>query len=416
MNRRNTAAELSLLYRLRWELRQLFRGRQSGASFIEYLLIAGIIALGAIVSFRRLRAAGDNTSGRQGQAVRTLNNVNAGNGGPGFPGLGTPNPNFPGLGNTPGGNVPIIGIGPGGRKGLPVIQPSKCFGAGTPVLTDSGERPIEAVVPGDFVWSRDEATGADVLSRVTRTFTTPDQLVIGVHVPWDVGKSELISVTPGHPFWVDGAGWVAAQDLDGARLSSPSGYTFGTALESSGERATVYNLEVEGQHTYFVGHSHVLVHNTCKYAPQSYNDWKNDPTKPPNTQVNHVNQNAVYGTSKGGKIPYGEGVAVPLTGSVSDRLDHYKFHRSLEDFWDKYRTGGANAGEFPTNAEYGAAVEAALIAANIPATDALNIAEAARRQRIKYGYNDEDDVPRIPGAFLKKNPVTGVEEEDPDND
>jgi hypothetical protein len=309
-----------------------------------------------------------------------------------------------------------LGPRPGGKLGLPVVQPSQCFAAGTPVLTSSGERPIEAIVPGEVVWARDELTGQPVLATVARTFVTPRQLVIGVDVPWDVGKTERLWVTPDHPFWVDRVGWLPARELSSSLLGTATGRAMATASTSEAEPVTVYNLEVEGQHTFYVGRAHALVHNTCKYAPQTYSKWKKDPTKPPNTEVNHLNQNAVYGTKKGGAIPYGEGISVPLTGGTDDvNGQHYKYHRSLEDFWDQYRPGGAKFGDPPTNAEYGAAVEKALIDAGIPPVDALNLAQAARQQRIDAGYADDELVPRIPGPFMKRQPPSApVDDENRD--
>jgi Flp pilus assembly pilin Flp len=416
MNRDEKLVYRSTLERLRLGLRRLLRGQTSGATFIEYLLICGIVALGAIIGFRRLRASSDNTVVAQAEVVRTLGGVN---GGPGqiFPGLGRRDPSLgPGLGGPILGGGPIAPLGPGGRRGLPVIQPSKCFAAGTPVLTADGERPIEAIAPGELVWSRDEATATDVLAPVRHLFVTPKTLVIGVEIPWDVGKLERIAVTPEHPFWVDGSGWVAASELNGAPLSATNGGTpLGSAVESWSEPTTVYNLEVEGQHSFFVGHSHVLVHNTCKYQPQSYRDWKKDPTKPAGTQVNHLNQDAVYGTKKGGKIPHADGVSSPLTGSTNDiGGEHYKFHLSLETFWDQYREDGPLAGQRPTNAQYGEAVEAALIAAGVPAVDAINLAEAAHRQRLDYGYKDSDKVPRVPGPIpgMKRKPPSAPTEDE----
>jgi len=56
---------------------------------------------------------------------------------------------------------------------------------------------------------------------------------------------------------------VRARELDGSYLASlsPRGPPLASALESWGERTTVYNLEVESLHTYFVGEARVLVHN-----------------------------------------------------------------------------------------------------------------------------------------------------------
>ncbi len=68
-----------------------------------------------------------------------------------------------------------------------------------------------------------------------------------------------------HPFWIRSRGWVSAEKLlpgdevftsDGGCLRVISG----TWLS---QRQTVYNFEVEEFHTYFVGDSGVLVHNTC---------------------------------------------------------------------------------------------------------------------------------------------------------
>ncbi len=56
MNHSALAKLRSGLMRLRGGLRQLLHGQTSGATFIEYLLICGIVALGAIVGYRRLRA------------------------------------------------------------------------------------------------------------------------------------------------------------------------------------------------------------------------------------------------------------------------------------------------------------------------------------------------------------------------
>jgi len=163
----------------------------------------------------------------------------------------------------------------------------------------------------------------------------------------------------------------------------------------------VYNLEVEGAHSYFVGHAHVLVHNACKLAVKRYDEWSRDPNKPANTEINHLNQDAVYGTSHGGRIPYGAGAAIPLTGDTKDPCtEHYQYHRSLEDFWDQYRPGGAHEGERPTNREYGEAMQNALIAAGFSPTDAARFAAGARKNRIDYQYYDDDLVPRVPGKFM----------------
>jgi hypothetical protein len=84
-----------------------------------------------------------------------------------------------------------------------------CFGAGTPILTREGPKPIEAIEPGDLVLSRPEDDpDAPVEARlVEETFERTGlvlELVVG-------GK--LIRTTGEHPFWVLDRGWVNAQEL-----------------------------------------------------------------------------------------------------------------------------------------------------------------------------------------------------------
>jgi hypothetical protein len=72
-----------------------------------------------------------------------------------------------------------------------------------------------------------------------------------------------VEATEGHPFRVVGAGWVQAAELaPGDHLVTVDG---GEAVVMEVTRiaapADVVNLEVEEDHTYFVGAGHVLVHN-----------------------------------------------------------------------------------------------------------------------------------------------------------
>jgi hypothetical protein len=74
---------------------------------------------------------------------------------------------------------------------------------------------------------------------------------------------------PEHPFWVAGKGWVAAKELaKGDRLITPDekvAVVGEVRVEAvRGPPVAVYNLEVEGTHTYFVGKSGVWVHNACR--------------------------------------------------------------------------------------------------------------------------------------------------------
>jgi hypothetical protein len=84
------------------------------------------------------------------------------------------------------------------------------------------------------------------------------------------GNVETIRTTASHPFYVDGRGWVEAGDLRaGEKALTPEG-RYVTVISSVSEPVpgglTVYNLEVDGDHTYFVEDGHgaqspVWVHN-----------------------------------------------------------------------------------------------------------------------------------------------------------
>ncbi|MDF2441476.1 MAG: hypothetical protein JWN98_2460, partial [Abditibacteriota bacterium] len=138
---------------------------------------------------------------------------------------------------------------------------SGCFTAGTLIATSEGSKPIEEVQVGDQVWARDEKTGKLALQRVTHTFKHEvDQLVV-LHI-----EGEDIETTAEHPFWVQGKGWVKAGELQtGDVLERLNGSTLTIQdIEVVVRACRVYNLEVEGFHTYFVAKQQVFVHNKAK--------------------------------------------------------------------------------------------------------------------------------------------------------
>ena len=138
-----------------------------------------------------------------------------------------------------------------------------CFAAGTLVDTERGLRPIETIQPGDRVLTRDEASGAIAYKPVVRTIVTEHRAMTALSLVSPAG-SETIFVTPNHPFFVHGRGWVQASDLSPTddELSNACGVAVNvSAALSLRESATAYNLEVEDYHTYFVGRSEAWVHN-----------------------------------------------------------------------------------------------------------------------------------------------------------
>jgi hypothetical protein len=200
-----------------------------------------------------------------------------------------------------------------------------CFIAGTLVHTNEGLVPIERLKMGDLVLSKPESGGEQAYKPVTRTVVHPDQEVLGVAYMMDdvtdilKAKFETIVCTYDHPFWVEECGWTAAERIDDdswpksphfqrvdgslAEAMTPKdiyatdqagvgwfqvsnndepGCLWDFANERliadqvvydwdkwivAGKRyvpfrTTVYNIEVEDYHTYFVGRRGVWVHNT----------------------------------------------------------------------------------------------------------------------------------------------------------
>ena len=148
-----------------------------------------------------------------------------------------------------------------------------CFAAETLVETEAGEKAIADIDVGDKVWSQDEVTGERELRPVLQKFVTPDQPLLDLDVVAE-SKDEVLRATPSHRFWVDGKGWTAAEDLragDKFDLYSGKHAAFAGAERERG-KTTVYNLEVDGTHTYFVGDSGVWVHNGCGWGPGKAKD------------------------------------------------------------------------------------------------------------------------------------------------
>jgi Pretoxin HINT domain len=139
--------------------------------------------------------------------------------------------------------------------------------ADTPVRTPCGFRPIEEIQPGDSVLSRieNDPNGAVETKPVSRVFSRISEI-------WQVRfGDESLFTTEEHPFYVIKKGWVAAARLE------PGDIVAGCDNRQSTVRATfrtgrverVFNLEVEENHTYFVGIGSdsvaVWVHNQCDF-------------------------------------------------------------------------------------------------------------------------------------------------------
>lgn len=128
-----------------------------------------------------------------------------------------------------------------------------------PELAIEGDAEITAINPCPAIES-----GSGYL--VTAKFTHTAANVIDLHL---ASELEPIGTTCNHPFWSeDRQDWVQAGDLQpGERLRSVSGtLTHVVSVAINEKTQPVYNLTVDAQHTYHVGASGVLVHNSSKYV------------------------------------------------------------------------------------------------------------------------------------------------------
>ena len=137
----------------------------------------------------------------------------------------------------------------------------KCFTRNTLVATEDGDKRIDEIAVGDSVWAEGTVTGEQVLRRVSKVYVKETDHLI--HIGTSIGED--IETTENHPFYTEERGWVAASELEeGETLHTEDGSVVTVTYnrdEWLKEPVKVYNLEVEGLHTYYVTVDRVLVHN-----------------------------------------------------------------------------------------------------------------------------------------------------------
>lgn len=149
---------------------------------------------------------------------------------------------------------------------------SSCFAAGTPVHTLLGPRPIETLQVGDQALCEDPETGALGYQPIVRVLHNPPSVTLKIRLagaPEDEGAA--IVATPIHRFWQAGKGWVLARDLKpGTPLRLLGGVARVESVEPSDRAVPVFNLELAGGHTFFVGPRGALVHDNARAQPLSH--------------------------------------------------------------------------------------------------------------------------------------------------
>ena len=166
-------------------------------------------------------------------------------------------------GLMPGAGVARVAPGGGSRiasAARAVSCPIGSFSADTPVATEHGPRRIDSIRVGDLVLAFDDRTGETAYRRVAATMVHEDPAIVLL-----VLDGESVRTTPDHPFMVEGRGWTDAADLKpGDRVRRAYGGTVTVEAVAVEQRPQLmYDLSVEGAHTFFVGDAQALVHNAC---------------------------------------------------------------------------------------------------------------------------------------------------------
>ena len=135
------------------------------------------------------------------------------------------------------------------------------------LMADGSRKAIDTVKIGDSVIATDPATGTTGPHAVTALIRhSTDHVIVDVAVAGENGV-ETIAATDHHPFYVtsNGGRWVDAGALAvGDELRSPDGtHRVISGVTTRPAHETVYNLTIDGVHTYYVGERDpVLVHNS----------------------------------------------------------------------------------------------------------------------------------------------------------
>ena len=154
----------------------------------------------------------------------------------------------------------VENVGPGALQITSIGH--SCFRAGTPVRTLTGPRAIDSIEVGDRVLVEDTTSGEVRYEPVLAVYHNRPATLYQV----DLG-GESIWATGIHRFWKAGRGWVMARDL---KPGDPIRTLGGTATVQSvqeGPIEPVFNLEVGGGQSFFVGGLGALVHDNSLVRP-----------------------------------------------------------------------------------------------------------------------------------------------------
>lgn len=133
-----------------------------------------------------------------------------------------------------------------------------CFVAGTPVLTQSGQRPIESLRVGDVVIAVDHSTDTEVETTIVATYKkSASRLVV-----FESTEDNQFCCTPEHLIFTKNRGYVECRDLlpgDELRWCADHDKCFVASVDHFNLQTDVYDIQV-GKHNNFFADG-ILVHN-----------------------------------------------------------------------------------------------------------------------------------------------------------
>ena len=138
----------------------------------------------------------------------------------------------------------------------PSVPVYSCFAAGTTVRTTEGLRPIETLERGDKVLAADPQSHALLFRPILEVFHNPPGATLKLEV-----DGETIVATGYHRFQRVGGDWAMARELRaGDKIRTVSGMATVSKIEP-GQVQPVFNLDVAGANSFFVGRHAALVHD-----------------------------------------------------------------------------------------------------------------------------------------------------------
>lgn len=219
-----------------------------------------------------------------------------------------------------------------GASCMRALAPNSFAPSTAVLMADGTTKKIEDVKIGDLVLATDPTTGRTEKRKVTALIVgVGDKPMVEITVDTDGDRGDetaAITTTAGHPFWVPHLGkWMEAKDLgSGATLKTGVGTVVQIAAVKkwSAQHQAVFNLTVDGLHTYYVmaGDAPVLTHN-CKGGVNGFGKACSCGSGQPRPAAGHVYLGGRHG---GLKIPTPKGPRNP----AGIEINHMPAHQATD--------------------------------------------------------------------------------------